>query len=290
MFNTLRQAQSAFSHLNPATVRAHATRPVRVGLIASSPAGYEAMEELLVPAAAPTIERHRGLSFLYRGGDPHAPPNVELVLYEQGIPTPRGTFVLYRDDPEVTVKDICNEFPDFELPLARQFPGLRKLVVERIVSTVARENTMFAITTALPDIIPSFIELPWAFGEWASDTAFLTANEIRMAFMIAGACGGEIGFSHQKAQVLSIGAGAFGLRALARELAGKIPLGGGLIAKGAIAFAGTYVMGKALALAEHGNKDYSHEEKRSLYRQAYERGREVAHSLVPLSKAGLNRS
>jgi hypothetical protein len=240
------------------------------------------MEELLVPAAAPPAERHRGLSFLYRGGDPNAPSDVELVLYEQGIPTPRGAFVLYADDPALTVKDICAEFPEFELPLARQFPGLRKLVVESIVSTVARENTMFAITTALPDVIPSFIELPWAFGEWASDTAFLTANEIRMAFMIAGACGGEIGFTHQKAQVLSIGAGAFGLRAIARELAGKIPLGGGLIAKGAIAFAGTYVIGKALALAEHGNLDYSHEEKRSMYRQAYERGRDVARSLVPL--------
>ena len=39
---------------------------------------------------------------------------------------------------------------------------------------------------------------------------------------------------------------AFGWRALARELVGHIPLGGGLIPKGAIAYAGTYVVGKGL--------------------------------------------
>ena len=101
--------------------------------------------------------------------------------------------------------------PSLNFRWPANFPGLRKFVVEGIVSAIARENAMFAITTALPDVIPSFIELPWAFGEWASDTAFLTANEIRMAFMIAGACGGEIGFTHQKAQVAGIAAGAFGL-------------------------------------------------------------------------------
>ena len=242
------------------------------------------MEELLVPEGAPRSQRHIGLGFLHRGGDPEAPGRVDVVLYEQGIPTPRGAYVLYRDSPEDTLKNILADFPDFELALARQFPGLRHIVVERIVASVAKENALFAIGTALPDIIPSAIELPWAFGEWASDTAFLTANEIRMAFMIAGACGGDIGFFRQKAQIASIGAGAFGLRALARELASKIPFGGGLIAKGAIAFAGTYVMGKALAMAEHGNVNYTREERRGMYQQAYERGKVVARALIPLSK------
>src|ERR1035438_2923558 len=101
MFNSLRQVQSAFSHLNPATVKAIAAKPVRVGLIASSEAGYAAMEEVLVPAAAPPFERQRGLNFLYRGGDPYAPSHVDVVLYEQGIPTPRGAYVLFREEPEI---------------------------------------------------------------------------------------------------------------------------------------------------------------------------------------------
>jgi uncharacterized protein (DUF697 family) len=123
------------------------------------------------------------------------------------------------------------------------------------------------------------MELPWAFGEFASDTAFLTANQIRMAFQIAGACGMDIGFSNQKGSVLSIVASAFGWRALARELAGKIPLGEGLIPKGAIAFAGTYVMGKGLQRFANGGA-FPKDEQESVYRDALSAGRQqVAQSL-----------
>ena len=111
---------------------------------------------------------------------------------------------------------------------------------------VAKENALFAVATALPNVVPNLIELPWVVGEFASDTAFLTANQVRMAFQIAAACGKDVGLGKQKGAVLSIAAGAFGWRALARELVGKIPLGGGLIPKGAIAYAGTYLAGKGL--------------------------------------------
>ena len=168
----------------------------------------------------------------------------------------------------------------FALPLARQFPVFRKCVVDRIVQAVARENALFAIATALPNVVPNLIELPWAFGEFASDTAFLTANQVRMAFLIAGACGKEVGFAHQKGQVLSIAAGAFGWRAIARELAGKIPLGGGLIPKGAIAYAGTFAVGKSLEYYHHANVHYTREESQNVYREGFERGRQVAESLA----------
>ncbi len=170
--------------------------------------------------------------------------------------------------------------PILALPLARQFPGLRTHVVDRIVQSIARENAMFAFATALPDVIPSLVEIPWAFGEWATDTAFLTANQIRMAFMISAACGQETGFARQKVQILSIVGGAFGWRAIARELAGKIPLGGGLIAKGAIAYAGTFVVGKSLELLHRGQMKFPTRLKRSMYRDALERGREIARSLA----------
>lgn len=70
MLASLRQARAAFSHLNPQQVRRIAEREVRVGLIAASDAGYEAMEEALVPSAAPFDEREFGRNFLFRGGDP----------------------------------------------------------------------------------------------------------------------------------------------------------------------------------------------------------------------------
>jgi uncharacterized protein (DUF697 family) len=280
MIKTLQQARAALSHLNPENVRKLAERTVTVGLIAPNHAGYAEMEEVLIPSNAPPEDRARGRAYIFRGGDPGAPMQVDVVLYHESVPGGRGTYTLDREHPEKTLAEISESDDDLVLPLARQFPGLRHAAVERIVNAVSRENAMFAIATALPDVLPSLIEIPWVFGEWASDTAFLTANQIRMAFLIAAACGHEIGFSRQKGQVASIAASAFGWRAIARELVGKIPLGGGLIAKGAVAYAGTYAIGKGLELLHHGEINHSHEEKRSLYREALHRGRSIAQSAV----------
>jgi len=64
--------------------------------------------------------------------------------------------------------------------------------------------------------------------------------------LIAAASDKPVGYSVQKGEIASIVTGAFGWRALARELVGKVPFGVGLIPKGAIAFAGTYVAGLGL--------------------------------------------
>jgi uncharacterized protein (DUF697 family) len=107
---------------------------------------------------------------------------------------------------------------------------------------------------------------------------FLTANQVRMAFQIAAACGKDVGLAKQRAEVLAIAAGAFGWRALARELVSHIPMGGGLIPKGAIAYAGTYVAGKGLELLHRNNGLYTKEEQRNLYQEAFQRGRTIAES------------
>jgi hypothetical protein len=276
----LRQARAALSHLNPAEVRRDAARTVRVGLIAATGDRYAAMEEALVPADSSHQDRVRGMSALFRGGDPDAPAKVDLVLYDEGIPAPKGAYMLYAHDPAATLEAVLHDDAELALPLARQFPALRTHVVDRIVQTISRENAMFAFATALPDVVPSLVEIPWAFGEWATDTAFLTANQIRMAFLISAACGREAGFASQKVQILSIVGGAFGWRAIARELAGKIPLGGGLVAKGAIAYAGTFVVGKSLELLHRGEMQFGRQAKRSMYRDALERGRQIARSLA----------
>ena len=62
-------------------------------------------------------------------------------------------------------------------------------------------------------------------------------NQIRMGFMIAGASDREVGYMEQKGEIAAVIGSAFGWRALARELVGKIPFGGGLIAKAGVAYA-----------------------------------------------------
>lgn len=280
MLNALKQVRAAFGMLNPDEVRKRARQPVHVGLVATSDSGYSEMEDFLVPTALARDERIERMGRVHRAGDDDAPSKVDIVLYQHGLHAPEGAFSYRRNEPAGSMNAILHGQPDLALALANQFPAFRKPVIDRIILAVAKENALFAIATALPNIVPSMMELPWAFGEFASDTAFLTANQIRMAFQIAAACGRnrEVGLSGQKAAVAAIIGSAFGWRAIARELAGKIPLGEGLIPKGAIAFAGTYVMGKGLERVYDG-MDYSAGEKQSMYAEALERGKEVARSL-----------
>jgi uncharacterized protein (DUF697 family) len=280
MLKALKQARAAMSLLNPDEILSRARRPLHIGLVATSAAAYAEMEEFLLPTSLPLEDRTYLLDQLHRVGDAGVPDTVDLILFEEGIPASKGTYTFHRDHPVATVTGILRGNEDIALALARQFPVFRGPVVERTIHAVARENALFAVATALPDVVPSLIELPWAFGEFASDTMFLTGNQIRMAFLIAAACGKEVGFSGQKAAILSIAAGAFGWRALARELVGKIPLGGGLIPKGAIAYAGTYAVGKGLEFYYGGNAAFNREQRRAVYREALQRGREVAQSAV----------
>jgi hypothetical protein len=155
----------------------------------------------------------------------------------------------------------------------------RPEVSQRIIKKVAKENALFALATALPDIVP-FLSLPWAIGEFATDTALLTANQFRMAFLLAAANDREVGYSQQKAEVVSIMMGAFGWRALARELAGKIPMGGGLIPKAAIAYAGTRVVGLSLEHLYRIGHAYTREERRLAYEDSLARGKNFAAELL----------
>jgi uncharacterized protein (DUF697 family) len=276
MLNTVKQARAAFALLSPGEIRTCAAQPMHIGLVADGSAAYSEMEDFLIPAGVPHSVRIQLMQQVHRSSDPGVPQNVDLVLYEPGIPCPQSAYTFHRDDPGATIRDVLKDKDGLALPLARQFPVFRKAVIEDIIHSVARENALFAVTTALPNVIPSLIELPWAIGEFASDTMFLTANQVRMAFQIAAACGKEVGLSKQKAEILTIAAGAFGWRALARELVSHIPMGGGLIPKGAIAYAGTFVAGKGLELLHQNHGLHTQDERRNLYREGFQRGRAIA--------------
>jgi hypothetical protein len=275
MLNTLRQVRAAVSLLNPGEVRRMCAAPPAIGLVASTPAGYAEIEDFLIPAEVPHERRLALMRSVHRAGDPGAPAEFDLVLYEPGLKCPDFAFTYVRRDPEITMRGIMAEREELGLPLARHFPPFRNLVLDSIVKAVCRENALFAVAAALPNIVPNLLELPWAVGEFASDTAFITINQIRMAYMIGAAADKRIGLSEQKIEVASILAGAFGWRAIARELAGKIPLGGGLIAKGAIAYAGTWVVGKGLECMHQGGGALSQMERRELYNDGLARGRRL---------------
>jgi uncharacterized protein (DUF697 family) len=285
MLKAIKQARTAFALLNPGEVRRLAGRRISFGLVAMGGRQYAEMEDFLIPAGVSRGTRMELIQHVHRAGDAQAPDHVDLVLYQEGIAGPQGTYTFCAGDPQRTVREIIDGNQDIALALARRYPAFRQPVVERLIHSVARENAFFALATALPDVIPSLMELPWAFGEFASDTAFMTANQVRMAFLVAAACGREIGVARQKAEILAIAAGAFGWRAMARELAGKIPFGGGLIPKAAIAYAATYAIGKGLERLYHAGAPYTREEREEAYQVAYERGKSVAQEMAAGTRA-----
>ncbi len=276
MLSVIKQARSALSLLSADEIRQQSELPVHIGLVADSSGAYAEMEEFLAPSTLPRQEWRRRLTQVHRANDPEVPSHVDIVLYEPGLPCPVDAYTFHRGDPQATCAEILKDKGELDLALGRQFLPFRRLVVERIIQMVSRENALFAIASALPNVVPSMIEIPWVFGEFASDTAFLTVNQIRMAFQIAAACGKEVGLGKQKAAMLTIAGGAFGWRALARELVGHIPLGGGLIFKGAIAYAGTYLAGKGLEYFHVHDGAPGSAQRGELYREGLEQGRSFA--------------
>ncbi len=289
-----KQVASAVAGLSPETVLRESEAPFTVALI-GSPAEVSRMEDWLVPPGMSPAQQAQSRRLIY---SMHLPltdneraflPNVTVRLAGWSAVPPisdelhrvcRDYLLHTPEDTAPLAARIVNGYPDLQLAMARAFPALREAVVGRIIQRTAKENAAFAILSALPNVVPSPIELPWAIGEFASDTVVITANQVRMALAIAAACDTPVGFGEQRGQMASILGSAFGLRALARELAGKIPAGGGVIAKGCIAFAGTYTLGLGLAHWNRSGRRLSWGEKRVAYQRALESGRDVVEEMA----------
>ena len=105
-------------------------------------------------------------------------------------------------------------------------------------------------------------------------------NQVRLAFLIAAASDREVGYMEQKSEIAMVIGSAFGWRALARQLVGKIPFGGGLIAKAAVAYAGTKVLGLSLDHYYSIGFTYAREERDRLYADAFRQGKQAATKIL----------
>jgi hypothetical protein len=276
--------KDAIRNLDPEDIRKHTERPLRLLLYADNEEQYRDMEHFLLPPNLSPAKRAQVRRLIYRGSEGGvAAATGDLEIYfDPSHDLEAGESEVFRFDPaqpNATVHQILHSRPDLAVPLALHVLPFREEVSRRMVKKIAKENALFSLATALPDIVP-FISLPWALGEFASDTAFLTANQIRMAFLLAAANDRDIGYHEQRGEIASIIMGAFGWRALARELVGKIPWGGGLIPKAAIAYAGTRVAGLSLERYYRLGKSYTRAERRLAYDDALERGRKIVGGLI----------
>lgn len=275
----LTNIRKALNTLNPEQVRELGKKPVHISLHAGSEDAYRRMETFLLQELRPS-RRLESLALLSRGSGPTLNDGHHLSIYDESSLAPAHALVFRADAPGRLVEQALKEYPDAGIALARSFQPFRQPYISSVISKTARENVLFSITTALPDVIPNIIELPWAVAEFASDTAFLTMNQVRMAFMIAAASDREVGYMEQKSEIASVIGSAFGWRALAKQVVGKIPFGGGLIGKAAVAYAGTQVLGVSLERLYSIGFVHSRGERERLYADAFQQGKKIAAKVV----------
>ena len=276
----LHQVKQALANLNPAEVRDSALKPVRVGLVAASHDSLSQMEAYLVPPHLSAQRRLEALPMIQRGIHRGGGEECDIEIYEASLLRPAGAFSLDLEAPEDCLRAILRRRDDLLLPLSRQFYPFRKPAAQHVIRSIAKENALFCLATALPDVVPLLTWVPWAVGEFGSDAAFLTMNQIRMTFLLAALSDRTPGYREQRSEIASIVAGAFGWRALARELVGKIPFGGGLIPKAGIAWAGTFAVGLSLERLYRLGYGFSRAERRAVYEEAYDHGRQIAGMLL----------
>jgi hypothetical protein len=272
----LRQLKQALTTLKPKELRQQAERPLQVGLIAASDEELGEMEQFFAPPDFSPDRRAQASRVLVRGGG----PECDLRIYHTSLLRPPQTFSFDPEAPVDCVRAILRNREDLMLPFARQLSPFRRPAACRIIRAIAKENAVFCLATALPDVVPSWTMIPWAVGEFTSDTAFLTMNQIRMAFMLAAASDRLIGYREQSSEIASIVAGAFGWRALARELVGKIPFGGGLIPKAGVAYAATFAVGMSLERLYRLGYGFTREERKTAYEEGLENGKQIAGMLL----------
>lgn len=178
---------------------------------------------------------------------------------------------------EQLVVHMLDDRPDLALSLARRFPGLREEVSRRVIRETAVANAEFAMLNALPGVIPPLaILLPTtAIG----DIVMLAKNQAMMLFRLAAAHNLPLDLSSRSPDLGPLLGNAFGWRALARQLVAVVPGGVGVVARGAIAYAGTVALGEALrrlyALGQKPNRA----QVARLYRESLAEAREVARNL-----------
>ncbi|MDX2268448.1 MAG: hypothetical protein NW208_10105 [Bryobacter sp.] len=278
------QIRQALTTLNPAEVRHMAERRLAIGLNATQASSYQAMADWLLPPGLSVGKRAEASKMIFLAGEDDRPSTLDLEIYAEDAIAPSDAIIFYRDNPRRTLDLVLERHEDLGLSLARLFPPFREAVSSRLIQKVSLENASFSLATALPNIAP-ILGLGWAVGEFASDSVVLTMNQVRLAFLLGAAHDRPVGYGEQRTEIGSIIAGAFGWRSLARQLISKLPLGGGIVPKAAISYAGTFVVGRGLERFYRFGYQYTRSERRAAYEEAFERGKTLVGGILERVRA-----
>jgi uncharacterized protein (DUF697 family) len=199
----------------------------------------------LDPAEVTGLQRLEALSprrrLLVLVGEPAAPGRSVLRRLDEGrtlVLRPRAADA--RDQLAGAVLDALP--PDFRLAATRRIPGLRPHYAHKLTTEVSLSSGAFVVASGLPSLVP-VLNIPIAVG----DTIVLTKNQAMMVYRLALAFGAPPEFQRRMMEITPVIGAAVMWRQVAGGLVGLIP-GYGIVPKTAVAFAGTWITGRAAEL------------------------------------------
>ncbi len=163
--------------------------------------------------------------------------------------------------------------PDRRLSLARQFPPLRACTFNALIDETAKANAGYSFSTGLAEVVP-VLGVPLTIG----DILVLTKNQLMMSYRIALAAGKAGKASELVGEIVGVLGGGLLFRQIARQLAGMLPVIG-IVPKVAVAYGGTWAIGRAVTIWATEGRKLTGERLRQLSREGLARGRQVANTL-----------
>jgi uncharacterized protein (DUF697 family) len=145
-----------------------------------------------------------------------------------------------------------------EIAVGRRLPPLRETVAAKLTRDAANNALKVAVASAVVDHVP-------VLGVVASagDMVAITGIQTMLMLHIEAAYGRDPDVQRIW-QLLPVIGGGFGWRTLARELVGFVPIAG-IAIKGAIAYAGTIVVGEGVAFFLQHGKHMSKSQASTIY-------------------------
>ncbi|HEY1428376.1 MAG TPA: hypothetical protein VGF18_02305 [Candidatus Tumulicola sp.] len=164
-----------------------------------------------------------------------------------------------------------------EIAVGRRLPPLRETVASKLTRDAAKNALKVSLASAVVDHIPLLGAVAGVFAS-AGDMVAITGIQMMLLLNIEAAYGNDPDIQRMW-QLLPVVGGGLGWRTLARELSGFIPVAG-IAIKGAIAYAGTIVVGESVTfLLEHG-KHMSREQATNIFERTKKDALAIARDLT----------
>lgn len=170
-----------------------------------------------------------------------------------------------QDEAKRVRQMLADALDERAVAFGRFYPHFRAPVISQIVTDTSTANAQFAFVANVPALIP----VVGGFLSAGADMILLTKNQLMMVYKIAAASGRNL--EDQQAiirEMIPVVGSGFLWRTAAREAASFLPIAAGTIPKVAIAFTGTYALGRAAELFYRFGTKPSPEQRREFYAQA----------------------